>query len=174
MPTCKYCGVIKPTSSAVKKHIQLTLSCRSIYLDELSQTARTTADSEDSLDGEISYGISMTEETSMCSQLADDTPVVDNAPLDGSTSIKWNDPAEWPRYSEAYPDAAGMPISSVPEKTRFEAICESEGQKGPWSGSFESEEEWDLAKWLLRNTGQNQIEQFLKLPKVLSNECHIH
>ncbi|EED80450.1 predicted protein [Postia placenta Mad-698-R] len=29
---------------------------------------------------------------------------------------------------------------------------------------FESEEEWDLAKWLIKNVGHTQAEKFLKLP----------
>ncbi|KAJ6563240.1 hypothetical protein B0H10DRAFT_1843723 [Mycena sp. CBHHK59/15] len=31
-------------------------------------------------------------------------------------------------------------------------------------GPFESDEEWELAKWLIKNVGHNQMEEFLKLP----------
>ncbi|EIN11500.1 hypothetical protein PUNSTDRAFT_33358, partial [Punctularia strigosozonata HHB-11173 SS5] len=47
----------------------------------------------------------------------------------------------------------------------FEKIQELEATNGMWGG-FESKGEWELAKWLLRNVGQNQLENFLKLPIV--------
>ncbi|KAJ6524347.1 hypothetical protein B0H19DRAFT_1215001 [Mycena capillaripes] len=31
-------------------------------------------------------------------------------------------------------------------------------------GPFESDDEWELAKWLIKNVGHNQMEAFLKLP----------
>jgi hypothetical protein len=64
-----------------------------------------------------------------------------------------------------------MPISSVKEKTSFELIHDAEGDNGPWGEHFESEEEWQLAKWLLQNAGQNQIDRFLKLSMVHSHKC---
>lgn len=36
-------------------------------------------------------------------------------------------------------------------------------------GPFESDEEWELAKWLIKNVGHNQAEAFLKLPIVSSS-----
>ncbi|KAG1872229.1 hypothetical protein F4604DRAFT_1881036 [Suillus subluteus] len=35
--------------------------------------------------------------------------------------------------------------------------------EGVW-GPFKDEEEWQLAKWLIQNVGQNQTDKFLKLP----------
>lgn len=39
-------------------------------------------------------------------------------------------------------------------------------------GPFESDEEWQLAKWLIRNVGHNQAEHFLKLPIVSLYSAH--
>jgi hypothetical protein len=174
MPTCRYCGVNKPTSSAVKKHIQLTWSCRKNYLAELSNTRFNVAEPNFSADG-VSYRIDVSDNTGMCSHgaeteqepMASHGVTMEDTPSDEDDSVKWNTPAEWPRYSDAYPGAAGTPISSAWEKTRFEQIRDAEDENGPWGcEGFESEEEWEVAKWLLHNAGQNQIEHFLKLPMV--------
>ncbi|KAJ6612021.1 hypothetical protein B0H10DRAFT_1808397 [Mycena sp. CBHHK59/15] len=36
-------------------------------------------------------------------------------------------------------------------------------------GPFESDEEWELAKWLIKNVGHNQMEEFLKLPIAIND-----
>ena len=42
---------------------------------------------------------------------------------------------------------------------------QEEGGTSRW-GPFDSEEEWELAEWLIRNVGQKQTDAFLKLPIV--------
>ncbi|KAF7984973.1 hypothetical protein HWV62_9927 [Athelia sp. TMB] len=50
-------------------------------------------------------------------------------------------------------------------RTQFEAIRDDQVLKGAEIlGPFASDEEWQLAKWLIKNVGHNQAEQFLKLP----------
>lgn len=41
------------------------------------------------------------------------------------------------------------------------------GQGEVW-GPFESEDDWEMAKWLVKNVGHNQAEDFLKLNMVRS------
>jgi len=49
----------------------------------------------------------------------------------------------------------------------FECIRREQEESGTlWWGPFDSEEEWELAEWLIRNVGQKQTDTFLKLPIV--------
>ncbi|KAF8196303.1 hypothetical protein K438DRAFT_1825958 [Mycena galopus ATCC 62051] len=50
----------------------------------------------------------------------------------------------------------------------FEHICDEQILDGcQVLGPFADEEEWELAKWLIKNVGHNQVEVFLKLPIIL-------
>ncbi|KAJ7246428.1 hypothetical protein C8J57DRAFT_1081604 [Mycena rebaudengoi] len=58
---------------------------------------------------------------------------------------------------------AGATFGSGP--TTFDAIRDDQILQGAQVlGPFESEEEWQLAKWLIKNVGHNQMDSFLKLP----------
>ncbi|KAG2363978.1 hypothetical protein BDR07DRAFT_1280969 [Suillus spraguei] len=48
---------------------------------------------------------------------------------------------------------------------------ETSNDEGVW-GPFKDEEEWQLAKWLIQNVGQNQMDKFLKLP-IIQNHTDI-
>jgi hypothetical protein len=97
MPTCKYCSIIKPTSSAVKKHIQLTLTCRDRYLAELTATTSSAANAEHcapediNVDGELGRPVN---EVSENSYTADDTRIAASQEEVGHSA--WNVPVEWP------------------------------------------------------------------------------
>lgn len=69
------------------------------------------------------------------------------------------------RWVEAYPKLAGA--TKGLGQTEFAKVHESQGEsdKDPWS-PFESQDEWQLAQWLLHNVGQNATDEFLKLPIV--------
>lgn len=62
-------------------------------------------------------------------------------------------------------DAAGRICGNA--ATVFESLREAKAERGesPWA-PFEDEEEWELARWLMQNVGQNQTDTFLKLPIV--------
>ena len=62
---------------------------------------------------------------------------------------------------------AGATIGTC--KTLFESYRDEQVLEGAdILGPFESDEEWELAKWLIKNVGHNQAEEFLKLPIVSS------
>ncbi|KAJ8495203.1 hypothetical protein ONZ45_g12952 [Pleurotus djamor] len=49
--------------------------------------------------------------------------------------------------------------------TSFQAIRDDQIlQGGAVYGPFENDDDWELAKWLIKNVGHNQAEEFLKLP----------
>lgn len=61
-----------------------------------------------------------------------------------------------------YPRPAGSKLSAA--KTEFERRLAKEQADGcGFYGEFDNREEWELAQWLARNLGQNQIDNFLKL-----------
>lgn len=69
-----------------------------------------------------------------------------------------------PEWVEISPDTGS---SHGPSRTLFDTMRDKQiDQKDPILGPFESDEEWELAKWLVKNTGHKQAEQFLKLPIV--------
>lgn len=52
-------------------------------------------------------------------------------------------------------------------ETSFERIRQRQQQQGQGAyGQFQTAEDWDLAKWLTKNVGQNATDSFLKLPIV--------
>ena len=69
------------------------------------------------------------------------------------------------RFSEPYPRSIASPI--VFQKTRFEKQREEEKVNGkpPWQ-PFSSQDEWELAKWLIDNVNQKATDKYLKLPMV--------
>jgi hypothetical protein len=93
--------------------------------------------------------------------------VVDEDILDGPGVRCWNQGVDNMKFIESYLDPAGVPIDTRWGTTKFKKIMKSEGDKGPW-GEFETEGEWELAKWLLQSVAHNQILKFLELPIV----CH--
>ena len=69
------------------------------------------------------------------------------------------------RFIESYPGEAGNGLRH--SKTQFEYWLENQRmeEKILWY-PFASEQEWALAKWLLKNVGQKSTDEFLKLPIV--------
>jgi len=68
------------------------------------------------------------------------------------------------RWVEEFPPEKLAGASYRSAKTSFDLIHDDQVLKGAeiW-GPFDDEEEWQLAKWLVKNVGHNQAEEFLKL-----------
>lgn len=67
------------------------------------------------------------------------------------------------RFSEPYPDPAGVPLSFEKSPTSFE---EFRASKPAEYGPFDDEDDWELGKFLMQNLGVNKTGEFLKLGKV--------
>jgi hypothetical protein len=80
-----------------------------------------------------------------------------------------NDPCKPPRYHRSYPSLVTQTLGVG--KTPFEKLKEEQVALGKreWA-PFVSQEEWDLAQWLMKSIGQNSIDEFLKLP-IISSQC---
>ncbi len=69
---------------------------------------------------------------------------------------------------QAFPEDAEAEKMLRPCQTSFEAYCEQQkaANQEPWA-PFGSEEEWELAWWLMESgVSQKKIDSFLKLKKV--------
>jgi hypothetical protein len=75
------------------------------------------------------------------------------------------DPQQLPLFKKSFPGSVAKVLGvgrTVFEKLRLDQVSFGENEWAP----FASAEEWDLSRWLLTNTSQNAIDQFLKLPIV--------
>ncbi|KAK7059284.1 hypothetical protein R3P38DRAFT_3303354 [Favolaschia claudopus] len=70
-------------------------------------------------------------------------------------------------FEERFPAKYAAGATYGRAKTMFEHIRDDQILKGAEVlGPFADEEEWELAKWLIKNVGHNAAEAFLKLPIV--------
>ena len=78
-----------------------------------------------------------------------------------------DDPHKSPQYCRSYPGLVAQTLGI--RKTPFEKLQEAQAALGEseWA-LFASQEEWDLAQWLMKSVRQNSIDEFLKLPIVSS------
>ena len=75
-------------------------------------------------------------------------------------------------YIEEFPDHLGAGAVWGEELPSFENLQRDQelNASSRW-GPFEDQDEWELATWLVRNTGQNQINSFLNL-KIVKTHPH--
>lgn len=73
----------------------------------------------------------------------------------------WTDP-EVKTWVQDFPTPAGTPGDRG--ATEFEVIEKVANERG-WGkwGPFESEKEWELARWLFKNSTQSRTDEFLKM-----------
>jgi hypothetical protein len=71
------------------------------------------------------------------------------------------------RYIENFPEEYLAGATWGRGKPLFESLDEERREEGGshWA-PFEDEDEWQLAEWLIRNVGQKQTDNFLRLPIV--------
>ncbi|KAJ7813602.1 hypothetical protein B0H14DRAFT_3477712 [Mycena olivaceomarginata] len=68
-------------------------------------------------------------------------------------------------YTQSFPEKREAGKTYGASKTSFERIRDDQILAGcEILGPFADDEEWELAKWLIKNVGHNQTETFLKLP----------
>ncbi|KAH7903659.1 hypothetical protein BJ138DRAFT_1107490, partial [Hygrophoropsis aurantiaca] len=181
---CPYCHRNTfPTSGALRQHYSKTQACFNARKAELAQlkVARPIVFNDEVFSGspqmnempydetihnpdnygDLNNDISMADPSDPSpDQDAEPGPQIQNpvnepaAHRDGCWTL------EFPLEKNAGPIFQKAP-------TNFERIRDDEVLKeGEVLGPFESEEEWELAKWLIKNVGANQMEAFLKLPIV--------
>lgn len=86
-------------------------------------------------------------------------PHIEEAEEDEAATRQW--------YKHDFPEQRQAGIPHGQGKTSFERICDEQILHGAEVlGPFKDDEEWELAKWLIKNVGHNAAEEFLKLPMV--------
>ncbi|KAJ7582127.1 hypothetical protein C8J56DRAFT_1015707 [Mycena floridula] len=71
-------------------------------------------------------------------------------------------------FVEAFPEEFQAGATFGDARTTFDKIHDDQVLKyGEVLGPFRDDEEWQLAKWLIKNVGHTQMDHFLKLPIVV-------
>ncbi|KAG1843935.1 Zn-finger domain-containing protein [Suillus subalutaceus] len=182
MPACKDCGHWLPTTSGLNKHIANSLTCCQKWQDCLQNFSINVFDLGGGFAAPVEDNFNLEDDEDLHDARP---PVEDNTneetyspPHPGSVefdqdhvqscSVQIEEVTDDPgpvgtrRWVEEYPDEmlAGAPCGPAEDIDNQEANGES-----VW-GPFNDEEEWELARWLIQNVGQNQTDEFLKLPIV--------
>lgn len=77
------------------------------------------------------------------------------------------------RYVENVPQANSAGATFSRSRTSFDLIRDDQVLHGAEIlGPFKNDDEWQLAKWLIKNVGHNAADEFLKLA-VVSSLCFV-
>lgn len=164
---CQYCGRRFPTVPALRIHISKKQTCSEIrqrVLAKLNQRlAQAREGAEEGVEGGEDVDVEMEDAPAEPTHDIHSDPGI--IPPAQSTGSGPGGREKVSRWVEAYPKLAGA--TKGLGQTEFAKVHESQGEsdKDPWS-PFESQDEWQLAQWLLHNVGQNATDEFLKLPIV--------
>lgn len=178
---CPYCYKALSSAKAVRMHVSATLTCKETWEKEFRQKSAsqslplpwkkpeqesssfTLTLSDGPTDDELeafadNFHVGRTPEPE-CEAV--DEVVTRRSP--GPNNIEAE--VQHLRFSEPYPRAVGNPISF--QKMCFERQRKEEMMNGkrPWE-PFSSQEDWELARWLINNVNQRAIDKYLKLPIV--------
>ncbi|KAG1888440.1 uncharacterized protein F5891DRAFT_1132009 [Suillus fuscotomentosus] len=196
MPACTDCGHWLPTPSGLNKHIAISRTCRQKWQDRLKNfsinmfdlgggfAAPVEEDLHDAappaVEDDITEG-NQHDEHNFSHSPPHPGPFEanqDHMQPPNRRSVEIEEVTDDPGlvrnatcWVEEYPDEmlAGAPCGTSEEimPTKFDAIKANQEANGEsvW-GPFDNEEEWDLAWWLIQKVGQNQTDEFLKLPIV--------
>jgi len=186
--TCQYCHQSKPSHTAVNQHIRHSPRCYKAYTEDLAHLS-TLKNPEHSLSDyqptiAASFELGVDSDVEMGSY--DDpiefgnkklpSPLPVQLPQQHTVELEEIEDKENPlkpaRYQKAYPGLVAEVLGVG--KTPFEKLWEEQAALGEneWA-PFAGQEEWDLARWLMNNVGQNSIDEYLKLPIVSSQHTAI-
>jgi hypothetical protein len=190
MHFCGFCGKGPfPSTSGLKRHIVHSVNCnkaeRQVFERSAADLWKNTPDPEHHppeppqiLEDEELFNIpDITLEDDLLvleEELANNTGPPDTPPTpsdqrgplravvqDTEIQAKENESAF---YIEECPADLGAGAVWGEEVPYFEKVLREQKENGSsrW-GPFEDEDEWELAKWLIRNVGHNQTDTFLNL-----------
>ncbi|KAL0062695.1 hypothetical protein AAF712_010390 [Marasmius tenuissimus] len=70
-------------------------------------------------------------------------------------------------FMESYPGASGLVYPGDRGRTRFEQIRDDQILKGEEIlGPFQDSDEWEFAKWCIKNVGHNATDELLRMPMI--------
>lgn len=170
---CGSCHQDKKTVAGLKLHIANTPACRAKWEQDLmrrspepSAQAETPPlqTPEDDLD--ITMNNSFDETTFVPSERRPPSPGSDSGPQSKRARVEEvDDEDSCQRWAHEFPGAAAEILGEG--KTLFEQMKDNqEAMKDPPTAPFLDEDEWELARWLMKNVTQTATEEFLKMKGV--------
>lgn len=182
---CPYCSKSLPSQNAVRLHVSATPSCNETWKKQFSQPiakplqhlpSKPAVENSSSSSCNLQHPPTDDEMDTFADNF--DLPSTSAAPSEAigedvaglsSGPNNFEVEVQGHRFIEQYPRSIANPIGC--QKTRFEQQCDEEKTNGklPWE-PFSSQDEWELARWLINNVNQKATEKYLKLPIVSSIE----
>ena len=187
---CQFCAARLPTSQGLRSHMTQSRSCH----EKLEATYRQDhphIETPDDMTGEMPPADSPDElEDEGAGDPQYDPPFRHPSPPNAEADAMSGSEQPLPKrvrieevedegapgrhqWIEDFPSAAGANLGSC--QTKFEQLREKQGENGdaPWA-PFESEEEWELARWLMTSgVSQKKTDTFLKLKTVRTWTWHV-
>lgn len=181
---CRYCGKCHRTAYALAHHVANKASCATA--DQERKQAQLNAAptnhtplGSDPQDSSTSRLPSPHFENLSHPPLSSHRPTVEDYPEEDDEVHQnvQNEPyldvdneqyAQGTQYQRAYPrTGAGAVIEDTPTGTSFEKLRAEQRKKGQaLYHPFESFAEWKLARWMVKNLGQGQMNEMLELEVV--------
>jgi hypothetical protein len=187
---CAYCPVRLATAQGLHSHLAQSQRCRARHQASI---VASDSDSDSQLEGnENSLPTGYDSDSDLAPYIEADPPIENLGPVEDNSeaeeprrqsrnaTVENSDKEDLDeedvdggavdaRFIEDFPRPAGLPHSA--DKTRrsnFEHHLDEQKKAGdaPWA-PFESEDEWELARWLITSgVSQTKMDSFLKLNKV--------
>ncbi|KAG6848387.1 hypothetical protein H0H93_000646 [Arthromyces matolae] len=177
MPQCRFCLQAFSTGSNVRRHQQQTNTCREGLARQLKATLRhqngvTETVKKDNMTAfsplnDLPYNddLPLSLDIDALASASDDNVSndVDALPPSLTTDVdSRNRPKTY--WEQSFPDAYAAGQTFGTGKPLFQTIRDDQISQGAdVLGPFKDDAEWDLAKWLIKNVGHNQAEEFLNL-----------
>ena len=169
MPRCSYCSRSFPTTKGLHSHQAQDLVCQRKRAEDQAMIFHQLSGNANPNFVHPSPSHPTTSPTQLSS---DDVMQIDPDPEMAAPAQEYpQDRPEPTRKKGVYrvspPTRLRAGESKGRAETRFERIRRQQQQRGQGAhGQFQTAEDWDLAKWLIKNVGQNATDSFLKLPIV--------
>jgi len=169
MPRCSYCSRPFPTTKGLHSHQAQDLVCRQKRAEDQERIFHHLSRNENP----NLVHASASNPTSLPTETLSHDPMQIDIDLEAAASAQELPPNQ-PKpaqkcstYQVPPPSHLRAGESKGRAETIFERIRRQQQQRGHGVyGQFQTAEDWDLAKWLIKNVGQNATDSFLKLPIV--------
>ncbi|KAJ7429562.1 hypothetical protein B0H11DRAFT_1944597 [Mycena galericulata] len=179
MAICAFCKTAFSSSSLVRRHQKMDPTCKVKYAASLEKRQKKTdppaplpADLPGPDDLQAILDDIPLENEVHASQPRDfpeyEDPDQDaSRPTDSPTVRPAGDTDTRARWVRTHPPSVAAGATYGKAKTSFEMIRDDEILKGGMVlGPFHDDDEWQLAKWLIKNVGHTATEEFLKLSMI--------
>ena len=189
MKACRYCSQLKSTQTALNRHIRHSPKCYEAYTRHLARISNVRtprrqaelllpdmvdmeekADSEEVSCDEEGINDHHYEPFQFPESEHQPSPDIRLPTVDFMDVVTEVNPRKPPRFKKTFPGSVARVLGVG--QTIFEKLRQDQVRLGEnaWS-PFASVEEWDLSRWPMTHSGQNAIDQFLKLPIVSRGIC---